>query len=311
MICPICKGSHYQNLGVPYSNMDATQHQCSSCGMFIASMPAWLELQSMNNEERIKISVFTRQRNLFQNEAIWITSETVQENNLSPMISIPEILSNFPRRLSERIDRALISLAKMSSYTGAKVNLTLNDYPLLCPDTAEIGGALFMLQQLLNLNYVVGSANLPGEFQVSADGWNRVYELESYQTQSKQGFIAMAFASEYDEVWKAIAAAIENAGFTPFRVNQSDTNGKICDEIIAQIQRSRFVVADFTGQRNGVYFEAGYAMGLGIPVIWSCQASEIREGKLHFDTRQYNHIDWETPEELMKRLYNRIRVTIH
>jgi hypothetical protein len=266
----------------------------------------------MNDTERIKVSVYTRQRNLFQNETVWITSYTVFEKSQTPSpVSIPEILSHFPRRLSDRIDRALINIVKLSSYTGAKVKLDQNDYPLLCPDTAEIGGAIFMLQQLINLKYVSGSAGLAGEFQVSADGWNRMYELENYRTESNQGFIAMAFASEYDDAWNAIAAAIDKAGFTPFRVNQSDTNGKICDEIIAQIQQSRFVVSDFTGQRNGVYFEAGYAMGLGIPVIWCCHAQEIKDGKLHFDTRQYNHINWETPEELSTRLYNRIRATIN
>ncbi|WP_409348117.1 nucleoside 2-deoxyribosyltransferase [Paenibacillus gyeongsangnamensis] len=103
---------------------------------------------------------------------------------------------------------------------------------------------------------------------------------------------------------------MRDAGFEPFRVNQSETTGKICDEIISQIRRSKFVVADFTGQRNGVYFEAGFAMGLGIPVIWICNKQEIAEGKLHFDTRQYNHIDWETEDELYTRLLNRIKANI-
>jgi hypothetical protein len=33
---------------------------------------------------------------------------------------------------------------------------------------------------------------------------------------------------------------------------------------MAEIQKSRFVVADYTGQRNGVYFEVGFAVGLGL-----------------------------------------------
>ena len=33
---------------------------------------------------------------------------------------------------------------------------------------------------------------------------------------------------------------------------------------MAEIRRSRFVVADYTGQVNGVYFEAGFALGLGL-----------------------------------------------
>ena len=63
-----------------------------------------------------------------------------------------------------------------------------------------------------------------------------------------------------------------------------------------------------TGQRQGVYFEAGYALGMGIPVIWTCRSDEI--DKCHFDTRQYNHIVWETAGDLKEKLTNRILATI-
>jgi hypothetical protein len=53
-----------------------------------------------------------------------------------------------------------------------------------------------------------------------------------------------------------------------------------------------------------VYFEAGFAMGLGRHVIWTCRQDEIE--KLHFDIRQYNCIDWTNPAELSSRLRNRL-----
>ena len=67
-------------------------------------------------------------------------------------------------------------------------------------------------------------------------------------------------------------------------------------------------MADVTNHRQGVYFEAGYALGLGIPVIWTCRKDDL--DNCHFDTRQYNHIVWETPEELATALEHRIRATI-
>jgi hypothetical protein len=83
------------------------------------------------------------------------------------------------------------------------------------------------------------------------------------------------------------------------------------DEIIAEIRRSRFLVADFTqgkdGARGGVYYEAGFAHGMNIPVIFTAKKGEA---KPHFDTRQFNHIFWETPKELCERLANRISATI-
>ena len=77
-------------------------------------------------------------------------------------------------------------------------------------------------------------------------------------------------------------------------------------------KRSRFVVADFTqgedGARGSVYYEAGFAHGLGIEVIFACREDALQN--VHFDTRQYNHIVWETPEELRERLAARISAVI-
>jgi nucleoside 2-deoxyribosyltransferase len=70
--------------------------------------------------------------------------------------------------------------------------------------------------------------------------------------------------------------------------------------IVAKLKQCRFVVADVTGARTGVYFEAGFALGFGRPVIWTCRRDDAKD--MHFDTRQYNHILWRTPEELSEEL---------
>jgi nucleoside 2-deoxyribosyltransferase len=84
------------------------------------------------------------------------------------------------------------------------------------------------------------------------------------------------------------------------------------DEIIAEIRRSRFLVADFTCEpekvRGGVYFEAGFARGLDIPIIWTCKDTSKKD--LHFDTRQYPHILWEDSADLYKQLKDRIGALI-
>jgi nucleoside 2-deoxyribosyltransferase len=91
-------------------------------------------------------------------------------------------------------------------------------------------------------------------------------------------------------------------------VDQVEHVGKIDDEIMVQIRKSRFIVADFTGHRSGVYFEAGFALGLGLPVIWTCRKDEL--SKLHFDIRQYNCIDWVDAADLRKRLAFRIEAAV-
>ena len=87
---------------------------------------------------------------------------------------------------------------------------------------------------------------------------------------------------------------------------------KVDDEIIAEIRRSRFLVADFTCEpgkvRGGVYFEAGFASGLDIPIIWTCKNTSMRD--LHFDTRQYPHIEWNDSTDLYTKLKARIGALI-
>ena len=123
----------------------------------------------------------------------------------------------------------------------------------------------------------------------------------------------MWFDGSMNEAWDdGIAPAVHDAGYEPVRIDRVEHVNKIDDEIIAEIRRARFVIADFThgdtGARGGVYYEAGFAHGLGIPVIFTCRKDRL--GEVHFDTRQYNHIVWETPEELQDQLVKRIAAVL-
>lgn len=83
---------------------------------------------------------------------------------------------------------------------------------------------------------------------------------------------------------------------------------RIDAKIINDINDSFFVVADVTQQKHGVYFEAGYAQGIGKPVIWCVRKGDLKN--VHFDTRQYNHIVWEDPDEFKENLFELICAVI-
>jgi hypothetical protein len=72
----------------------------------------------------------------------------------------------------------------------------------------------------------------------------------------------------------------------------------------------RELVADFTGARTGVFFEAGIGVGLDIPVVFTCRADRSAELEEHFDTRQYNHLLWKDPSDLHDKLRLRIEATV-
>jgi nucleoside 2-deoxyribosyltransferase len=144
---------------------------------------------------------------------------------------------------------------------------------------------------------------------LTAKGLDRFYSLSRQAIVSDQCFVAMSFDADLQQAYEVgIRPALELTGFKSFRTDGYEHNEKIDDLIMAQIQRSYFLVADVTKHRQGVYFEAGYALGLGRNVIWLCREDDLKNA--HFDTRQYNHISWKDVTDLKDKLVNRIRFTI-
>ena len=145
---------------------------------------------------------------------------------------------------------------------------------------------------------------------VLVDGYSEIAEQVT-NVDSTQAFVAMWFSDETRDLYKqGIQPAVEDAGYVAVRIDEKPDLNKTDDEIIAEIRRSRFVVADFThgedGARGSVYFEAGFADGSSIPVIHTCRCDQVQE--LHFDTRQYHHILWNVKDfdGFRKRLRARI-----
>lgn len=164
--------------------------------------------------------------------------------------------------------------------------------------------------------YPPSKYNIEVGYTLTVEGYARLAKLETANADSTKGFVAMWFDDSTQKAWEeGIKRGIEDAGYEAVRIDQKEhVINKIDDEIIAEIRHSRFVVADFTqgeeGARGGVYYEAGFAHGFGIEVIFTCRKDVLDNNDIHFDTRQYNHIVWKTPGELRQRLAARISAVI-
>ncbi len=151
--------------------------------------------------------------------------------------------------------------------------------------------------------------NVPARMYVD----QRTRELD----QESQGFVAMWFADCMDKVYKeGIEPAICTAGYKPRLIKDKEFTGPVVGEFLAEIRKSKFVVADFTscekckhiGARGGVYFEAGFALGLDKTVFLTCRKD--RAEAVHFDIDHLNRLEWETLEELKCRLKNSIEAVL-
>lgn len=221
-------------------------------------------------------------------------------------------MNNIPRYgVSDKQRIVLQALERTSTYPGDHVDMSLElDFPIGWASSAH------EFEYLLRALTDRGLIDAPGGFNndsctfvISPSGWNFLDELSRSSVDGNQAFIAMSFAKELTPAWEdGIKPAIEKAQFRAHRVDVEPHIERIDAKTIAEIKNSRFLVADVTDQRQGVYFEAGYAMGLGLPVVWSVREDDLEY--VHFDTRQYNHIVWNTAADLQEKLYNLVSAVI-
>ena len=216
-------------------------------------------------------------------------------------------------RLLQFVNRQTPEIGKVISFTNQHIHAPA----MAWSESSNPREVVFLLRYLRGQNWLKDatdpSSSIGGEYVLTVPGYAHLAELEKTATVSSQAFVAMWFDETMANAWKmGIESGISDAGYIAKRIDRKEHNNKIDDEIIAEIRRSRYVVADFTqgddGARGGVYYEAGFARGLGIEVIPTCRKDSLE--KVHLDMRQYNHIVWEEPEKLREALANRISATI-
>lgn len=253
--------------------------KCSTCGKYQITEEALQDFpQRLSPRTRANASGWLR-----ENEGSLITLDNTYR-----------LLNQKTPSFHERADKLLLFLERQTEYAGQAIEYDASWINVCwCVNKSEMDEVLNFLRRSERLK---SSQDLFTSYKITPDGWKHLEEVKKINIGSQQGFVAMWFDDRMEKIYdKVIAPAIEDAGYKPHRVDKGEHNNKIDDEIIAEIRRSRFVIADFTGQRGGVYYEAGFAKGLGLEVIWTCREDELE--KLHFDIRQYNCIVW-NPDDL-------------
>jgi hypothetical protein len=285
-ICPICEQSAVikPSGGIVYID-------CSRCGAYRITEEALEDF--IPAKHRLSARVLA-------NVSSWLRENP---NYLIRTDNIGNLLKVKTPGFHERADKILIALERETGYIGYELEVNSTWMSLgWCLNNEELDEILRFLTGAKRLQ-VSG----PGRYKIVADGWQHLENIKKVNADSQQGFVAMWFDETMKDVYDhAISEGIIDAGYRPHRVDLREHNDKIDDEIIAQIRRSRFVLADFTEHRGGVYFESGFAKGLGLEVFWTCRRDHL--DKLHFDIRQYSCIDWEPDklEDFRARIKNRI-----
>lgn len=147
-------------------------------------------------------------------------------------------------------------------------------------------------------------------------GWGLYQELLRGRSDSQIAFLAMEFGNEQLNriIDNHLRQAVADTGFDLLDLQSSQKAGLIDDRIRVEIRRSKFVLADLTHHNQGAYWEAGFAEGLGKPVIYLCRRDVLddKDNTTHFDTNHHLTIAWDegTIAEDIKRLKATIRATL-
>lgn len=119
-------------------------------------------------------------------------------------------------------------------------------------------------------------------------------------------FVISSFASDMDAVFEGIEAAAQSVSLTAKRVKDIPGDYRITDQIIEMIESAFLVVADLSHERPNVYFELGYARGLGKTVVTIAR----KETNIHFDVKDWVYIPYVDSRILERDLRKRFEYEI-
>ncbi len=302
-------------------------------GVFVVPADVTVLLEYVADEKiRKRISSWIWERNAAFGR---LQEEEEKETPELTTASIREIARRRPAlRVEERIDRALQVIHKspkgirptLETSRGPTIAQQIDEPQALFMAATECGSwpdMVWFVSELKNSGLVVTTKMMGDPRHVlTLKGLSRL-ETGGQAEVSKTAFVAMWFGQEVGDAYETgIGPAIRKAGYEPVRIDRQEHADRIDDRIIAEIRRARFLVCDLTCgllpdgkadtavHRGGVYYEVGFAHGLGKRVIWTCRSDLIDH--VHFDLRQYNCILWEKgkEDELREALHNRIQAVI-
>ena len=249
--CPIWGGNNLAEVGLDArTRMYRVKHSPRAGGAYeISDLTALADTPDMTDAEKARLTT-------------WLIDQRRQGNEM-PMVTrevISYVKSKRPLPVHERADRLFGFIAASAGTVGERVsvdNETLAAYAW--SESTAWREVVFFLNCLKEESWIQGFRSSTGSFHgtVSVDGHNRIANQET-NIESSQAFVAMWFDESTNDAYEfGIKPAIEQAEYNPLRIDRKEHINKIDDEIIEEIRRSRFVVADFTqgpdGARGGVY----------------------------------------------------------
>ncbi|MGD2109810.1 MAG: hypothetical protein PVI86_10495 [Phycisphaerae bacterium] len=215
-----------------------------------------------------------------------------------------DLLRSWPRTVPERIERSFCCLAYAAgegTRAGRRLEFNQDNWREFLPFALDVEELIYFVKALEQPEY--GWIRTTGHYkaEITPAGWARFHELTQAGADRRNPvFVAMWFGKPgqgggtdrskemsalFDET---ISRACVDAGWQVKRADTDEHNDPIIDRIITDIRKAPFVVADLRNNNQGVYYEAGFAQGLGREVIFCCP--KRTEGPFRCDGNQPSRV---------------------
>lgn len=278
---------------------------CINCGQFLITAEAKNELDAIPTGDQVKRSVLSHAIRKMQ------ASETPSLTfNL-----LKKIVEKKPPTAPEQCDNFILWLGNKLDFAGATIPIR--------PETCRaILGAVNkyafnqVIQHLKKQNLIEFESEQNANGTLTVEGWDYYRKLCQNNPQSRTAFMAMQFDNQdLDQLVKDVfKPAVAKTGFELFSLNDKDKQraGLIDDRLRVEIRNARFLITDLTDDNSGAYWEAGFAEGLGKPVIYICEKAKFEKEKTHFDTNHHLTVKWDknSPQDAAEELKATIRATL-
>ena len=308
--CPICQTEikedcRYAASGDDSESLDDIYFKCRRCGNYrIAGLE---EAHLPPDSTAITRAALSHAVRLLANgnKNPKISKELIERIIDSPRLPTPD----------EQAEYLLLLLGDKLEAPGESFDLDSPEYEAVIGAVNAEG--LRFIRDALTKEDLLKPADLsdsPESVTLTFSGWRRYGELKRGRSESKKVFMAMPFGNHeismvYENCFKV---AVVKTGFHLERLDEAPKAGSIDDRLRVEIRTSRFMIAELTGSNLGVYWEAGFAEGLGKPVIYTCRKEYFKKKGTHFDINHLHTVCWE-PDDLQQaehQLKNTIRATL-
>lgn len=228
--------------------------------------------------------------------------------------------------------KTLEGFSQLEDSTGSGLMLSFNPEPypghLLAPSSGslDLKGISYgcvpteipiAMQFLLDEALVCRTRAHGNAIYITPRGYSAIEKIRRDQYPvDASAFLICRFNGNLDAIYDRVYSQFGKGnlpGCEILRVKDRPHIDRVDDRILADIRRAALVVVDLTDYNFNIGFEAGYALALNKPIVWTKQHLEPTVGlDLPFDIQSHNILTYNpaSPESFISELYPRIQVAL-